>query len=232
MSWDDCQSPWGNITLPSSAGSMGLPLLKVASCDLINPGICLPCAPWGLLAKNQRCCCPLMPWHKAPLTPNREMPQCCSQKFLGQSMQGGVLLGDIGTSHAKAGFSATRIVDTLMAPKSWSETPCGSFPCMLTSGQCLLNNYLVSCRMRFCTHSDYMAALWLSVFCPLCSLWKDGCLFLYPRISFVNPALMISLMLSGFSGCFDIIILNCLSVVSSFCNSNVISYSLGGWELL
>lgn len=174
-----------------------------------------------------------MPWHTAALTLNGEMSQCSSQKGLGRSEPGGVFLGDIDISHAKAGFSVPCVVDTCVAPKSRSETPCSSFPCMLTSGQCLLTTSLnVSCRMRFFIYSDYTAAPWLSVFCLLCSLWKDGCLFLYPRISFITPALVISLMLSGFSGCFDIIILNCFSVVSFFCNSNVISYSLGGWELL
>lgn len=49
---------------------------------------------------------------------------------------------------------------------------------------------------------------------------------------FLSQPMTISLMFSGFSGCFDIIILNCFSVVSSFCISNVISYSLGAWEYL
>ena len=79
-----------------------------------------------------------MLWCTAALTPSGEMPQCCSQKGLGRSEPGGVFLGDVGNSRAEAGFSAVSAVDTCMAPKCQSETPCGSFPCVLTSGRCLL----------------------------------------------------------------------------------------------
>lgn len=224
--------PEAMLLFPIHLGARCYLLCELASCDLISPGICLHCVPWGPLAKKRSCCCPLTRRCTAALIPNGEMPRCCSQKGLGRSEPGWVFLGDVDISVLKLD-SQPHALWTRVAAKSPSETSCSRFPCMLTSGQCLLTiSHTFPTGMRFCTYSDYTAAPWFSVFCLLCSPWKDGCLFLYPRISFTAPVLVISLMLSVFSGCFDTIILNCFSVVSSFCNSNIISYSLSGWELL
>lgn len=131
--------PEAMLLFPIQLEARGYLFYEYTSCDLISPGICLHCIPWGLLAKKQRSCCPLMPWHIAALTPNGEMPQCFSQEGLGRSEPGGEFLGDIDISGATAGFSATGIVDTGIAPKSWSETPCSGFTGMLNSGQCVLS---------------------------------------------------------------------------------------------
>lgn len=85
---------------------------------------------------KERCCCPFVLCPTAALTPKGEM--LFSEGFWGGSVTRWVFLGHIGILHAKAGFPATCVVDTCMPPVSQPETPCRSFPCVMTSGQCLL----------------------------------------------------------------------------------------------
>lgn len=135
---------------------------------LINHRICLPCVLWGLLGKM------LLPLHA--MIHSSFDPQgrnAVLRKVWGGSVTRWMFLGHMGILYAKAGFPATCVLDTHMAPKSQPETPCSSYPCA-TSGQSLLT-ISVSNRMWFCTYSDYRDASSLSVFCLLCIFLLERC---------------------------------------------------------
>lgn len=131
----------------------------------------------------------------AALPPKGEM--LFSERFWGGSVTRWVFLGHIGILHAKAGFPATCVVDTCMPPVSQPETSCRSFPCVMTSGQCLLtisHMFPTGCSSTPILTTQVLHGSQFSFYCAS-FFFKDCCLFLYPRISFIAPALVISLML-------------------------------------